>query len=62
MHGRGVDGFAGVPMALRLESINAECARLADAEGMRWRLLLLEDVILARRIKKFKAEQEQKTA
>lgn len=58
--GRGIDTFAGAPEPMRLEAIDAECAKAKDPSGMRWRVLLIEEKIYALRAERFRAEAERK--
>lgn len=60
LYGRGLDGFSGLPLPLRLESVDAECEKKADPEAIRWRVLLLEERIYAERVERFRAEQGKK--
>lgn len=48
-HGRDLDTMAGNPLPLRLEAIALECSRHSDPDGIRWRVLLIEDQVLAYR-------------
>lgn len=48
-HGRDLDTMAGNPLPLRLEAITLECSRHSDPDGIRWRVLLIEDHVLAYR-------------
>ena len=59
LFGRGIDGFSGVPLPLRLESIDLECGKHPDPDGIRWRVLLIEEKVYAKRIDRFKAEQDK---
>lgn len=45
-YGRDLDTMAGNPMPLRMEAINTECARCADPDGIRWRILEIEKHVL----------------
>ena len=39
----------GFPLPLRTEAVEVECARHADPEGVRWRVLDIERAMLAAR-------------
>lgn len=58
-YGRDIDTFAGVPRAMRIEAIDIECAKTSDPDGMKWRVLLLEERIFERRVKKFNADAKR---
>lgn len=59
-YGRDIDTFAGVPRAMRIEAIDIECGKTSDPDGLKWRVLLLEDTIFTRRIKEFNAKSERR--
>lgn len=61
LFGRGIDGMAGVPQALRIEAIKAECERYADADGLFWRVMLIEEIVFGKRLEKFKQESKKGT-
>lgn len=58
--GRPLDSFSGCPMPLRTEAMDSECARTEDPDGIRWRVLLLEDIIYNLRVKSHAARTERK--
>jgi|GEM_PF-6225779 len=45
-YARPVDGFGGFPLPLNLADIDRICARYDDPEGIRWRVLMLEEKAL----------------
>lgn len=57
---RGIDGFSGIPLTLRVEGIDCECAKTADPDGYRWRVMLIEEKVYTRRIKKFNADAQKR--
>lgn len=58
--GRSLDAFSGCPMPLRTEAVDCECDHTDDPDGMRWRVLLLEEIIYGLRLKKHQARAEHK--
>lgn len=58
--GRSLDTFGGCPMPLRAEAVDSECMRADDPDGVRWRVLLIEEIIYGLRLKKHQARAEQK--
>ncbi len=48
-YGRNHDGMNGFLLPLRTEAVEVECARHADPEGVRWRVLDIERAMLAAR-------------
>ena len=61
LFGRGLDGFSGVPMTLRIEGINLQCEKYADPDALRWRVMTLEERIYNARIKKWKQDRDRKS-
>lgn len=57
--GRGLDGFSGVPLPIRMESIDSECARQADPDGIRWRIIAIEEKVYGMRVERFRARQDK---
>lgn len=47
-------------MPLRVEAVDSECMRADDPDGVRWRVLLIEEIIYGLRLKKHQARAEQK--
>lgn len=47
-------------MPLRIEAVDSECARTEDQDGIRWRVLLIEDVIHNMRVKNHAARADRK--
>lgn len=62
LFGRELDTFSGMPKPLRIEAIEIECSKFPDAIGMRWRVMLLEEHIFSKRVKKFKAESQKRNS
>lgn len=58
-HGRDIDAFAGLPRPLRLEAIDMECAKTPDPEGMRWRVLALDERVWTKRLKEWKGRRKK---
>lgn len=58
--GRTFDTFGGCPMPLRIEAVDSECARTEDQDGIRWRVLLMEEVIYNMRVKDHAARADRK--
>jgi hypothetical protein len=52
LHGRDIDTMAGNPLPLRLTAIDGECGRYEDAQGLRWRVLLIDEQALTYRRQK----------
>lgn len=50
-HGRAVDTMSGYPLALRVEAIDSACSRHHDPEGLRWRLIEIDAVVVEARRK-----------
>lgn len=59
LHGRGIDGFSGVPLPLKIESLNAVCERSVDPEGIKRRVILLENAVYKKRLEKFNDERKK---
>ncbi len=59
-YGRVVDAFAGVPLPLSLEALERFCARYDDPEGIRWRVMALEEKALAARREQGQAGQQKR--
>ena len=59
-YGRAVDAFAGVPLPLSLEALERFCARYDDPEGIRWRVMALEEKALAARREQGQAGQQKR--
>lgn len=60
IYGRDIDTFSGVPRALRIEAVEIECNKYFDPDGLKWRVLLIEDKIFSNRIKEYNAKAEQR--
>lgn len=58
--GRDIDTFSGCPKTLRIEAVDIECNKKPDPDGLKWRVLLLEEKIFARRIKEFNARSKDR--
>lgn len=56
LFGRKIDTFCGAPLPLSLKEIDVVCNDFPDPIGLKWRILLLEEKIFARRIKKFNSD------
>lgn len=56
IHGRDIDVMGGNPLPLRLEAVEIECGKYSDPEGLRWRLLLIDKMILE--VRRKRAEQK----
>lgn len=52
IHGRDIDTMGGNPLPLRLEAVEIECSKYSDPEGLRWRLLLIDKMIMEARRKR----------
>lgn len=57
--GRDIDTFAGLPRPLRLDVIELECKRQTDPDGVRWRLLILEEKIWGKRIREWEGKRKK---
>ena len=58
--GRDIDGMSGFPLPLRIEAVEHECARHDDPEGIRWRLLLIEERALRIRREEYRQRSTSK--
>lgn len=56
MFGRDFDGYSGAPKPLKIEAIIAACREYPDKAGIRWRIMLFEEHIYSKRVKKFNAD------
>lgn len=54
-----MDGFSGVPIPIRLEAINNECERHVDCEGLRWRVIMLEEIVYKAKMERYKADRDK---
>lgn len=59
VYGRELDMFGGCPMPLRLEAVSEACGSCCDPDGIRWRVLLIEELVYVKRIERHKAKQER---
>lgn len=48
-YGRDIDTMAGNPLPLRIEAIELLCKRYYDPDALRWRILLIEEMVLNHR-------------
>lgn len=60
VHGRPYDTMSGNPLPLRLEAVEIECGKHGDPEGLRWRLLLIDKMIIDVRRDKLETERKRK--
>lgn len=60
LYAREIDTFSGLPLPLRLEAVNAECEGTADPQGIKWRVLVVEEKIYGMRLERFKAESRKR--
>lgn len=58
--GRDVDGMSGFPLPLRIEALERVCARCDDPEGVRWRVLLIEEKALQIRREEYRKRAKSK--
>lgn len=61
-YGRDFDSMAGNPFPLRLEAITAECARHSDPESMRWRIMLIDRMVVKARHEKMEKTRKNHVA
>ena len=52
--------MGGIPLPLRLEAIDVECGKSGDPEGMKWRVLLIDDKIVGHRREQRRREASKK--
>lgn len=60
VHGRDYDTMSGNPLPLRMEAVELECRKHGDHEGLRWRVLLIDALIVDSRRKKLEAHRGAK--
>lgn len=61
-HGRDTDTMGGNPLPLRLEAVDAVCRRDADPDGLRRRILMLEDKAMEWRREAARRRREREKA
>lgn len=61
-HGRDTDTMGGNPLPLRLEAVDSVCRRDADPDGLRKRILILEEKALEWRREAARRRREREKA
>ena len=61
LFGRVIDTFAGVPLPLSLDAIALAAKEHVDPYGIKWRVIMLEERIYERRVKKFNADSSKRS-
>ncbi len=59
-YGRDLDVMGGYPLPLRLADLDRICARYDDPDGIRWRVLHLEDIALKARRAEYEKRRHDK--
>lgn len=59
-YGRGVDTMGGFPLGIRLSDLELTCGKHEDPEGLRWRILLIEEHILEERRRTYQRNNAKK--
>lgn len=57
--GRDIDSMGGFPLPLRIEAVERECGRYDDPEGIRWRVMLIEEKALQIRREEYRRRQKK---
>ncbi len=60
LFGRDIDTFSGVSRPLKLEAIEIEANGYTDPEGLKWRIMLFEERVYSKRLKRWQAEVGKK--
>lgn len=59
-YGREVDTMGGFPLGIRLSDLEKVCGKHEDPEGLRWRILLIEEHILEERRRTYQRNNAKK--
>ena len=59
-YGRDIDTMSGFPLSLRLADIERTCERYDDPEGIRWRVMQVEETALRYRRDEFQRQRNKK--
>lgn len=52
--------MGGFPLGIRLSDLGQACGRHEDPEGIRWRVLLIEEMVLTERRKTYQRNHASK--
>ncbi len=58
--GRDIDTMSGFPLSLRIADVEGVCARYDDPDGIRWRVLLIEEDMLRHRRDDYQVQRKQR--
>lgn len=59
-YGRDMDTMSGFPLALRVADLDRACLRYDDPDGVRWRVMLIEEKALEYRRDEYQRKQSKK--